>query len=339
MVHRGLLSGAASLLALGCAEYPEFETMASVESVRLLAMQADPSLTQPGASVTLRALWADGRTADPAPVSRAWFFGCANPAGDALSECLKDLNAAPRGDGAAWPARFEPVPGDSASFELPADLLDGRSGYGIAFYFFAACRGGDLAYEVSEDDAFPVVCRDGGRSIGSEDFVVGYRTVVVTPWPELRNANPEIAGITIDGAPVEPDCLDADCLDAPPRDCTTETCASVVACTEENAAADDEANEEGANCEPAELRVELAPESAEIDWYAGGMDRERLWVRYFVDRGTTGADFAVLHYPDTGWDRDAYGELFLPRGAARLWVVVYDSMTGVSWARMTLNAD
>ncbi len=321
----GCVAGALAT-AGGCA-YPEFESSSHVGELRILGLQSDHSVTEPGATLRMSALWADGRTPAPSGVTRAWFKGCTNPALDSVFECTRSLNHRAPGAADGWPAEFAPVYGDEAEFMVAPDALAGRDGFGIEFYFFAACQG-VLSYSSSADEVFPVACRtEAGAPVPPSNFAVGYRAVLAVAGIAQLGTNPWIEAIEIGADRFEPDCVDRACIDRVWQDCNTDDCSLVRGC-------------EQAACEPAKVMVRVSESSAELDWVASaqGAQTERIWARYFVDQGKVEPALQILHESNGVWATEPESQLLVPPGNARLWAVVYDSTGGVSWAGLALRA-
>jgi hypothetical protein len=319
--------GTLGAVAVACA-YPEFQSSSHVGELRILGLQSDHAVAEPGASISMSALWADGRNREPTGVTRAWFKGCTNPALDSVFECTKQLNHQGPTNADGWPSSLIPVFSDQARFHVAEDALVGRDGFGIEFYFFAACQGGTLSYQPSNDEVFPVACRDeAGTPIDPSNFTVGYRAVLVIAGIPQLGHNPLIESIEIGVDRFEPDCLDSNCIGTTWPDCNVDQCAPVRAC-------------EKSACEPANVMVRVNEASAELDWIASaqGAQTERLWARYFVDQGAVEPALQILHEPNGAWRTQAESQLLVPASSTRLWAVVYDSTGGVSWAGLSLRA-
>lgn len=316
-----------SLLAPGCA-YPEFESSSHVRDLRILGLRSDHAMTAPGAGVHMTALWADGRTTQPSDVTRAWFKGCTNPPLDSVQECTKQLNQLGVANADGWPTGLAPVFGDEADFEVATNALQNREQFGIEFYFFAVCRGGELSYLPSNSDVLPLVCRTAsGASVDPSNFTIGYRAVLVLPGIPALGSNPVIESIQIGIDTFAPDCIDEDCLGFAWPDCGPGQCAPVRAC-------------EKSSCEPAKVMAHVSPDSAQTDWVAAadGTKTERIWARYFVDQGQVDPQLQILHETSGEWVTQPESNLLVPPSTTRLWAVVYDSTGGVSWAGLALRA-
>jgi len=102
-----------------------------VDSLRVLAVRADPPIATPGAEVTLDLLIADPHGADR-PLAIGW-AGCLDPTGGDPASCFDERRATRLGDG--------PV----ARLVVPADALDGASEtlFGVAAL---VCAGGQIEW-------------------------------------------------------------------------------------------------------------------------------------------------------------------------------------------------
>jgi hypothetical protein len=190
----------------------------------------------------------------------------------------------------------------------------------------------ELAEEGQAGEVFlPRCVDDAGEPLGSDDFVVGYSTVLV--FDELRNAQPTIQGFEVAGTSVHVDCADESCTE--PFDVPElSDCVPGVACFET-------CELEGAEgCPEVELHPIIPESVVEEDEYARiafGEDlTESIWVSYFTDRGRLSADLRLVNDPTTGFNA-AYSSTFLaPKepGPVRIWAAVRDNRGGVSYVRI-----
>lgn len=187
----------------------------------ILAVRAEPPEARPGQRVELT-LVHEGMVqpvfdADREGFSIVWFGGCINPPSLEYYGCIPSLHAL----AAELPERLTGDPslasriglGQHYSLTLPeAALLDTNSGRrGVAYVFFAVCRGRlELALEL--EDQLPVRCLDdAGHEVDADGLATGFTTIPISPMP--TNHNPTIRGVTLDGQAIEalPCAFDEDC--------------------------------------------------------------------------------------------------------------------------------
>jgi hypothetical protein len=208
-----------SLLALVTACAPNFESGSRLRTLRILAVQKDKPYARPGDTVTLRMLLDDATDSAPRPVTIAWFSGCENPPGDLYAGCTAAFSGA--GGEADGSAQGTGRVGSGLEFSFPIsdDIISRRPAptdrtqppYGTAYVFFAACAGELRVATPTADYPFPLACfSNSGKQLGSDDFVAGYSQVFV--YDTLTNANPVVTGVTVDGKPVDPECIGEGCI-------------------------------------------------------------------------------------------------------------------------------
>ena len=173
---------AATCAALAC-EATGFQPEYVVDTLRVLAVQADAPIAAPGQTVRLTTDWADpnglGRS-----VAWAWGF-CVNPGSNQITDCAAALRSLAFGT-------------DSYSATVPSDALAGAP-VGELGVVFAACAG-TLTLAPNAANGAPATCTDAsGHLVGREGFVWGGTRVIVANG--ISNANPAIDSVAIDGAP------------------------------------------------------------------------------------------------------------------------------------------
>jgi len=177
------------LLGLLACEASGFEPESRVDTLRVLAIQADLPIAVPGEKVHLTTLWADP-LGNGRPVSWAWGI-CVNPASTQIPDCAAHLRSLVTGS-------------DSFDVDIPADALEGLPPgipVGEVGVVFAACAG--TLTLVPNATGAPVSCTDGkGAAIGRDGFVWGGRRIIV--FQGIRNANPTITKIFLDGVEWSP---------------------------------------------------------------------------------------------------------------------------------------
>jgi hypothetical protein len=213
----------------GCAG-AGFDSISSIDGLRVLAVQADKPYANPGDVVTFQMTYDDGYVnpaqpnAGPRPIEILWLGGCIDPEGDEYTGCYTQIAAELEhpGTGADVGA------GLTFSITLPEDIISQRpkppSGdpyYGIAYVFFAVCAGtikpvpagaggaggagvaGGGAGGAGEVGSFPLGCFDAaGNQLGADSFVPGY-TQVYAFADGRTNHNPVVLGLGISGAEID----------------------------------------------------------------------------------------------------------------------------------------
>jgi hypothetical protein len=192
------------IAALLACEPTGFEPEYVVDTLRVLAVQADASIAAPGQTVHFTTL-----SADPNGAGRAiqWAWGtCVNPGSSQVPDCADDLSSLAMGS-------------DSFSATVPTNALDGIA-LGELGVIFAACAG-TIALAPNAQNGAPVTCTDGnGALVGRDGFVWGGTRVSVLNG--FVNANPQIDQIFFDGqpwsaasAPSIATCVEKDMSDCP----------------------------------------------------------------------------------------------------------------------------
>ena len=179
MRSRALLLGC---LVLAC-EATGFDPEYLVNTLRVLAVQADASFAEPGQTVHLTTFWADPNGAGR-PIQWAWGT-CLNPGSTQIPDCAAALQTLAAG-------------GDSFAATVPANGLDGVTvgEFGIVF---AACAG-TIALVPNAANGAPVTCTDSnGNVVGRDGFVWGGTRITLVPG--VTNQNPQIDTVSIDGTP------------------------------------------------------------------------------------------------------------------------------------------
>ncbi|HEY2368877.1 MAG TPA: hypothetical protein VGH87_20920, partial [Polyangiaceae bacterium] len=159
-----------------------FEPEYQVDTLRVLAVQVDLPLAEPGESVHFTTMWADpnglGR-----PISWAWGT-CLDPGSAQIPDCAARLTTLALGT-------------DSFSATVPMNALDGVP-VGELGVVFAACAG-TLTLVPNKATGAPVTCTNASGVVGREGFVWGGTRVTVVKG--LRNQNPIIDQVLVDGNP------------------------------------------------------------------------------------------------------------------------------------------
>ena len=140
MEHFKSMAATAALLA-ACGS-KSFDPENQVQSVRILATQADLPYSRPGDTVKLQILAVDARPTRPEPMQVFWFPDrCVDPAGDGYFNCYPALLQ-------NYPLHTDLSPrlnaGSTASFQMPADVIAQHQGprgdvpYGVMVVFAMA---------------------------------------------------------------------------------------------------------------------------------------------------------------------------------------------------------
>lgn len=167
--------------ALLACEATGFEPEYVVDTLRVLAVQADAPLASPGQSVHFTTMWADPNGAGR-PIQWAWGT-CLNPGSSQIPACASAMTSLALGT-------------DSFALSVPPNALDGVP-IGEVGVIFAACAG-TITLAPNPATSAPVTCSDASR----EGFVWGGTRVTVIS--ALANANPVIDQVTFDGEPWGP---------------------------------------------------------------------------------------------------------------------------------------
>lgn len=321
---------AAPAASSGCAA--GFAPISEVRSLRVLAVQADKPYANPGDEVSFEMTYHDGLGSDR-PVQIVWIGGCFDPPGDAYYGCYPQLASVfASGDlGQILGSGFVGL-GETFKLTLPEDIISrrpkptgGSPYYGIAYVFFLACAGtiGPATDEGSGlAGSFPIGCFDEeGNRLGADAFVPGY-TQIYAFADGRENKNPEVLGITMDGAPLEdgkevtsckvseedrlgpPGCGRPD----PFKECTSYTIDIVLP-------------------DDPERVAETDPDARQAD---GSYLREAVWVDYFTDNGSFDADIKLVSDAVEGL-RDNHDVKWIgpsKPGPAHIWAVVHDARGG-----------
>jgi len=176
-MRRVLLFG--SCIVLAC-EASGFEPEYLVDTLRVLAVQTDLPLAEPGESVHFTTMWADPNGAGR-PIAWAWGT-CLNPGSAQIPNCAASMTSLSLGT-------------DSFSATVPQNALDGviAGEFGV---IFAACAG-TITLSRNPANGAPVTCTDSSGVVGRQGFVWGGTRVTVVRG--LRNQNPGIDQVLVDG--------------------------------------------------------------------------------------------------------------------------------------------
>ncbi|MFO0658928.1 MAG: hypothetical protein U0165_03710 [Polyangiaceae bacterium] len=318
----------------------------SVDSLRVLAVHASPSLAAPGDQVALTLLTVDGPINKPKrSVQTLWIEGCENPAGGTPSSCLGGVNRWVSklteneiASGVVDPSKLPSATSiglgptftrsiSESVLEEASDSVDGSPKRGVDMLFFAVCAG----HLKGIDDANPpqglaLGCfAQDGTQLGQEDFVTGFIPIGV--YANEKNQDPSIEKLVIAGvAPSDRACsVDADC----PKN---EACGQLATCVPIVPACD-ASNED--DCAGLKMAPVVTSSSVELDTTLAPSQPESLWATYFTDAGHFDDDARVVFDSEGLRTTDSLENKMIPargyRGPAHVWVVVHDSRMGVRW--------
>jgi hypothetical protein len=238
MLRRSLACALVALTAAGCAA--SFDSGSKLKSLRVLAVKKDKPYARPGETVHLNMLLDDPRTFLPDAgqatgkhFTVGWLSGCENPSAGSFSDCIDKLKG---GDAGA------PLGGAINTLDFSVTLSDhiipkpdpkhpppnpNQPPNGTALVFFAVCAGN--LQPMSGELGFGCVSPIDGKTLGADDFVIGYTQIFAyegyrnaNPFLDFGNANPDAknnenelkltTGFQVDGHVVPVDCIGDDCV-------------------------------------------------------------------------------------------------------------------------------
>jgi hypothetical protein len=164
-----------------------FKSASLVDTVRVLAVQAELPFAEPGENVNLRALVVDPRGGGRE--LRFAFATCTNPGSAELAACVAGLG----------PFEETVVPPDGEptfSVRVPDGALPSDAPIGSVGVVFAACAG---RFSVAaRPEGAPLGCVDATDHVSLRDaFFWGVKRITVLRG--ARNANPVVGAVAIDG--------------------------------------------------------------------------------------------------------------------------------------------
>ena len=315
------------LVGGGCAA--NFDTAATVNTLRILGVQKDKPYAQPGDEVNLAALWIDANEERAGEVTFWWMAGCVNPPGDLYYRCFQDLD----------PSKGTFGTGNEFKVTIPEDIISSRPPpkdpgivpYGIEYVFFAACAGELKPVPVEASGGSPTLpfgCfdKETGEELTQNDFVAGYTAIYA--YDELTHKNPTISGFEYVGDPIIPDCIGLGCVTAEPE--AELGCADVEICVPACEAQDD-------TCPSFPIApIITRPAVEEGDRTIAG--REQIWVAYLSNGATFTKELTLVQDPNAGWIADYSTKFYAPAepGLIYIWAVVRDSLGGQNWVRVSV---
>ncbi|WP_437758757.1 hypothetical protein [Sorangium sp. So ce1389] len=329
---------AAPAISSGCVA--GFDPPSLVNGLRVFAVVADRPYANPGEQVTFQIHYQDGlggAEGGTRPVNVYWFGGCENPIGDdyygcypQFAELAAQLDGWELGDPLPELDGVPPGFGDTYTVTIGDDILVGRQpsvsgpAYGSAYVFFVACTGTLRPVEdqgTGRAGTFPVGCFDAdGRRLGPDSFIAGYTQVYVFGDGRV-NANPEMQGLTLDGAPLPEDF--ADIPTVPPCPVGKEE-RREVGCSAEDPFVE---------CTAYDLDALIDASVAEPDPDAQQQAlREIVWIDYFADLGDLDRGIKLVSDAAEGYLGDHAVNWIPPAepGIATLTAVLRDTRGGSS---------
>ena len=324
------LAAAAPLALVASACAPEFDTAATVDSLRVLGVQKDKPYAKPGDEVNLAALWVDANERPAGEVTFWWVAGCVNPPRDLYFMCFEELD----------PSKAVIGSGNEFSFTIPEDIISSRpkpkdpgvTPYGLAYVFFAACAGELKQVPIDTSGANPTLpfgcfSRETGEQLTQDDFIAGYTAVYA--YDDLTHENPSITGFESapplanpddqpDWTPLTPDCIGVECVSEEP---------------EAEPACDDPAEDDSCPAYPISPIITRPPPETGGRTVAGNY---QVWIAYLSDRATFTQELTLAQDENIGWLEDYSTEFRAPAetGLTYIWAVVRDSLGGQNWVRI-----
>jgi hypothetical protein len=321
MVRSKTLAAVVGLVVIGSSDgcSNNFTPESLINSVRILAVQADQPYALPGATVSMSVLAFDGRPTKPEPMVISWLpQSCFNPPNDDYYGCFPAF-ASSLHSGVDLSSQL--AAGNDFSFQLPADIISshvnttGGDPYGLAVVFEFACAG-HVEYTPAAaggaPDGVPFACFDAtGTKLGADAFVFSY--ALVYSFNDRTNENPVINGLTYAGKAVDVDAgiTTPHCTVSDIDDCPTTALDTVVP----------------PSSQQPDPGTSLPGESL----------KEEIWVDYYLTSGKMKDDTEILYDPHAGALSGTADDLYAAQtaGDEQIWAVVHDNRGGVSWLQVT----
>jgi hypothetical protein len=317
-----VMAASVTLLLTACSS-TTFDPESKVQSVRIIATQADKPYALPGDRVALQVLAVDKRATQPRPMEVFWFPNpCIDPANDGYFNCYPSLLQ-------QYPIHVDLTAqlqtGTNASFQMPPDVIARHQGprgdvpYGVMVVFLMACAGHVEAVAPppgSGPDALPFGCFDSAHHpLSPDDYVFTYQ--VLFAFTGRTNANPVIDHLEFAGAAVDANAgiTVAHCTAAAIDSCPTLPLTTVV----------------------PDSSQELDPGNVDVN---GKVLKEEIWADYLVTGGKVKHDVEVLFDPRLGRLAGSTDDFYAPQapGDYTLWSVVRDNRGGATWLSIPVHA-
>lgn len=317
----------------------DFDKQSKVNTVRMFGVQVDKPFANPGATVTMTTLVADGRRDKPRPLKVFWIpVVCTNPHEDLYYLCFVPGSSAdggatlqaPFADAGTAPANagsgsvLDSIPkdvdlsaflpqGDTFSFQVPEGIIQPRLGsvpYGLAIVFNLACAG-QVRYvgrSGINPQQVPIQCTDeNGVQLAPSDYVIGINRVY--SYGDRTNTNPNVTSITLDGVAIDP-----------AAGITVDPCVA----------------SRRSDCREWKIDVKVDDASWEINPGEPGESEtkhEQIWATYYSDIGDLEDDARLLFDSSQGRVSDSDVKYRAPgaAGDGTLWIVVHDNRAGAAF--------
>ncbi len=335
-----------------------FEAENFIDSVRILASQADSPFAQPGQTVHLQVLAYDGRQIRPEPMKVWWLpLVCINPADDAYYSCFAGLTGGSSGSagGDAGPdAGQNPLMaadgGSASGLALPPGV--DLSPYLVAGATFTMTLPPDIisSHVLSEAEQESTTSEPYGLAIAFNIACAGHVELVpIDPTSD----NP---------IQVPVGCFDENENQLGPDDYvigftrvyaynTWTTTNPVIQELEFDGGAVTDAGVAVPHCTATKLQdctaysldTVVTPDSWVIDPTAsgpGGAQRHvEIWVDYFTTQGILDDDARLLYDPVLGMQSGTSTNYHSPQasGPALLWAVAHNNLGGASWQQVAVQ--
>jgi hypothetical protein len=360
----------ALLIGSGCVA--GFDPPSKVNSLRIFAVIADKPYANPGDEVTFTMTLHDGYPPpEEGPrqnIQIVWLGGCFNPPGDQYFGCYEQIGEL-LGSLASFASNPEQLPFDPLTcvgpeaecclppddehlcfgindtqykLKLPDDIVSSRPPpatgphYGLAYVFFAACAGARIGLVTDPGgraSSFPIGCFDEeNRRLGPESFIAGYTQIYVFADGRPNN-NPEIQGISLDGAAMSEDFAEIPTVKACPL---TEDERRVGGCGQQDPYSD---------CTTYDVEVLVDPGVAELDPESTGKDgsqlTEAVWVDYYADQGDLQPGIKLVNDAVKGFNEKREVTWIPPAEptVVNLWAVLHDARGGAAVAHRLVRVE
>ncbi|HEY8039391.1 MAG TPA: hypothetical protein VIF15_06335 [Polyangiaceae bacterium] len=327
-----------------------FANPQDVQTVRILASQADQPYAAPGATVKLEVLAYDGRASKPEPMTISWLpLVCENPTNDAYYACFQQIAGGGQGDAGAGAdggagggagllqpgVNLTPLlpGGPSFQFKMPDDVVTSHPPvpgapvpYGITILFNIACAGHLEIVPVDPGSNNPVKvplgCFDQDENqLGADDWVLGFtRVYAYAPDSGVTNTNPVIDHVDVEGQTVDlaQGYTTTRCTADRRDSCPHVHIGPVV---------------------PASSQ-EVNPEAKDID---GNPLHEEIWADFYATFGQFTDDARLLYQASStgplGSPHDTDDQFLPPNdpGEGLIWIIVRDNRGGAAWVTVPVH--
>jgi hypothetical protein len=332
-----------------------FAPASKVDSVRLFVVRADKPYVKPGETVTLEALFTDGRREKPRAAKLFWIpILCLNPTDDLYYACFAPLGdggsqadatrlipVGPLGDagvpeagagpGAGGGNPFAKIPtgidlapylpqGPTFTFQMPEDALKEREGsapYGLGVVFNILCAG-RVEFAPRDPEGGPQQIPVLCTDENGAKLPPSDYVIGISrvyAWGDRVNTNPVIENVLLEGN-------DVDLANG----ITLEKCTAV----------------KEADCKVNNIDVRVPDSSWEenpADVTREGELHEQIWVDYYSDIGTFDQEARLLFDTRVGRVSESDVKFRATKDVAdgTMWAVVHDNRGGAAWIVVPLH--